>query len=687
MKAFQHSGAGVSGHWNMAHRTVFPFAGILLWALMTLIPARVDAASYPLAGGSLIRGGSTDFTVTVPEGAFVDTLEFRLAVEVGSEGFVDYLDVRLISPSGTSVRLLASSQVDDATGFLDGLSLEDTVFSEASATAIEDGVAPYGGRYKVDGWTSGSGLGQFRGQRAGGTWTLRIADAGAAGGKVFGTGNASSAAWATLGSALLITPLPTEQQPPKVAASSDTGVSDTDAITRDTTPTFTGTAASGAQVALMKGPTSLGTTTASADGSWSITSTALAEGTHAIRAVATRGGSVVETLSQTLIIDLTPPELTQPADAETDEDVPSLPVKFVVSDTLSPAAELLVSGSGDPATLIESVSAGGSGAARNVVVQPASGRSGTAVIRVVVTDLAGNASQKTFNLTVVDVNKAPVLGADSLTRVTGDRVVKVKASTLLANDTDSDGDALTIDSVSAAQPEGATVGISGAFIVYSVPPGTTGGGRFSYTVSDGLGGHRVTGTVTVVEAVGSTTSDSAVPQSVAADGRDTILKWLGVPRRLYRVQYTTSIGAPFSWRDFNPPVELAAARSNVVGLFTHRDVNPPEASRLYRAVPVGWDNVAPIPTGDTVRRPAADREFTIAIAPLLANDSDPDLDSLTLVGVGNAQPFGSTVVIDGVSILYTAPESNEGPGSFEYEVSDGAGGHRVKATVIVEKVD
>jgi len=55
--------------------------------------------------------------------------------------------------------------------------------------------------------------------------------------------------------------------------------------------------------------------------------------------------------------------------------------------------------------------------------------------------------------------------------------------------------------------------------------------------------------------------------------------------------------------------------------------------------------------------------------------------------VGNAQPFGSTVVIDGDSVLYTAPESNEGPGSFEYEVSDGAGGHRVKATVIVEKVD
>ena len=687
MKAFQHSGSGACGRWTMTPGTVSVFGGILLWALMILIQARADAASYPLVGGSLTRGGSTDFTVSVPEGAFVDTLEFRLAAEVGSEGFVDYLDVRLISPSGTSVRLLASSQVDDETGFLDGLRLEDTVFSEASATAIEDGVAPYGGRYKVDGWTSSTGLGQFRGQRAGGIWTLRVVDAGAAGGKVFGTGNASSAAWATLGSALLITPLPSDQQPPKMLAASDTGVSDTDAITRNTTPIFTGTAASGAQVALMKGATSLGTTTAAADGSWSITSTSLTEGTHLIRAVATRGGSVVETLSQTVVIDLTAPELTQPADAETDEDTPSLPVKFVVSDTLSPVAALLVSGSGDPASLVESVTPGGSGAARNVVVQPAAGRSGTAVIRVVVTDQAGNTAQKTFNLTVVDVNKAPVLGADTLTRVTGDRVVKVKASVLLANDTDSDGDALTIDSVSTALPDGATVGISGAFIVYSVPSGTTGGGSFSYTISDGLGGHRVTGTVTVVEAVSSATSDSAVPQSVAADGRDTVLKWLGVPRRLYRVQYTTSTGAPFSWRDFAPPVELAAARSNVVGLFTHRDVNPPEASRFYRAVPVGWDNLAPILVDDTVGRPGNRREFSVSIASVLSNDSDPDLDSLTVVSVGSAQPVGSTVVIDGDSILYTAPPSNEGPGSFEYEVSDGVGGHRVKAKVIVEKVD
>lgn len=646
-----------------------------------------DAVTYPMVGGGLTRGGSTDFTVSVPDGTFVDQLEFRFAGEVGGDGFMDYLDVSLISPSGTAVRLLASSLLDDETGVLEGLSLEDTIFSEDGAVTIEDGAPPYSGRYKVDGWTAGTGLAQFRGQRAGGVWILRVRDVGSSGGTLFGTGNASSAGWSTLGSALLITPLPTEQQPPTLVAASDSGPSSVDAITNDSTPTFTGVAAAGSSVVLMKGSTSLGTAVAAGDGRWTITSAALSEGVHSIRAVATRGASVVETLPQSVVIDLTPPALTPLADTETDEEVPSSPVKFIVSDNLTPEADLLVSGTCDPAELVEKIIAGGTGAARNVVVYPATGRTGTGIVRVVVTDLAGNTAQATFNLIVIDVNRAPVLGADTLTRLEGDRVVKVRATTLLANDTDSDGDVLTIESVSSPLPTGAAVALSGDFVVYSVPTGTSGGGSFVYTVSDGLGGHRVGRMVTVVEGAGSVTSDLASPVSVGIDGRDAVLTWLGIPRRTYRVQYTASTGVPYVWREFSPGVELSAARSGIVGLFTHRDINPPESSRLYRAVPVGWDNVAPVAVPDTVQRLALRRETSIPSASLLANDTDADLDVLQIVSVGEAQPAGSTVAIDGASILYTAPSSNEGPGSFEYEVSDGAGGHRVKTTVTVEKVD
>lgn len=657
---------------------------VLVFSLSTMWAGVV---TYPLAGGALSRGGTTDFTVAVPEGAFIEQVELRFAADVGDDGFVDYLDVSLISPSGTSVRLLASSLLGDEEGLLDGLSLQDTLFSEDGTVAIEDGAAPYGGSFKVDDWTVDSGLSQFRGQRAGGLWIVRIRDIGISGGRLFGTGNSSSAPWSTLGSALLVTTLPVDRQPPGLTPESDTGSSSGDAITRDNAPTFAGISAAGASVVLMEGAEILGATTAGSDGRWSIGSNALSEGSHRIRAVATLGGSVVETLGREVVIDRTPPTVTQPPDAETDEEIPSPPVQFVVADNLTPVADVLVSGGCDPATLAENIVSGGAGAARYVVVHPAKGRTGTGVVRVVVTDLAGNTAQKTFNLTVIDVNKPPVLGADTLTRPAGDRVVKVRASALLANDTDADGDALRIDSVSSPSPSGTAVAISGDFVVYSVPAGTSGGGSFIYTVSDGLGGHLVGRVVNVVEGSGPGVADLASPVSVAFDGRDAVLTWLGIPRRTYRVQYTTSASEPYVWRDFTPGVEVVAARSGVLGLFTHRDSNPPEASRLYRAIPVGWDNVAPLLVTDTLRRSALRREISTLVSDLLSNDSDPDLDALQIVWVGEPRPVGATVVIDGTSIVYTAPESNEGPGSFDYEVSDGLGGHRVRITVTVEKVE
>jgi hypothetical protein len=87
---------------------------------------------------------------------------------------------------------------------------------------------------------------------------------------------------------------------------------------------------------------------------------------------------------------------------------------------------------------------------------------------------------------------------------------------------------------------------------------------------------------------------------------------------------------------------------------------------------------------DTVQRPGDSLDLAIPVAVLLANDRDGDLDPLQVVWVGNASPAGAEVVLDGASAIYSAPVTNEGPGSFEYEVSDGAG-HVVRATVTVLK--
>ncbi len=83
------------------------------------------------------------------------------------------------------------------------------------------------------------------------------------------------------------TSAPAAPSMPDLDASSDTGISDTDNITSDTTPTLTGTAEPNSSVDLFDGATSLGTTTADGSGDWSFTTGALSDGLHNISATAT----------------------------------------------------------------------------------------------------------------------------------------------------------------------------------------------------------------------------------------------------------------------------------------------------------------------------------------------------------------------------------------------------------------
>lgn len=97
--------------------------------------------------------------------------------------------------------------------------------------------------------------------------------------------------------------------------SSDSGSSNTDDLTNDTTPTITGTAVeANATVTLYDtdGTTVLGTTTADGSGIWSITSSALSDGVHRLTAMQTDAAGNQSTASPELIveIDATLPALT-----------------------------------------------------------------------------------------------------------------------------------------------------------------------------------------------------------------------------------------------------------------------------------------------------------------------------------------------------------------------------------------
>jgi outer membrane protein OmpA-like peptidoglycan-associated protein len=126
-----------------------------------------------------------------------------------------------------------------------------------------------------------------------------------------------------------------------------------------------------------------------------------------------------------------------------------------------------------------------------LVYTPASaGASGSDSFTYTLTDGNGGSATATVRLTLIG-NQAPVALNDSYTSFGGQSV----SMAVLANDSDPDGDALTITSVGQASK--GTVQVAGNNLVYTPTSATeTGSDSFSYSVGDGKGG-TATATVTV----------------------------------------------------------------------------------------------------------------------------------------------------------------------------------------------
>jgi VCBS repeat-containing protein len=129
---------------------------------------------------------------------------------------------------------------------------------------------------------------------------------------------------------------------------------------------------------------------------------------------------------------------------------------------------------------------------------------------------AFSSATDTASLTVSAVNDNPVAAADRII-VSSSTLVTLSVSSLLGNDTDIDGLALTITSV------GSAVGISGLTLdaangTISFTSGSTAGataGSFQYTVSDGAGG-TTTATATIdVRAVSTGNGADTIDLSAA----------------------------------------------------------------------------------------------------------------------------------------------------------------------------
>ncbi|MGE0039656.1 MAG: Ig-like domain-containing protein [Vicinamibacterales bacterium] len=321
--------------------------------------------------------------------------------------------------------------------------------------------------------------------------------------------------------------------------------------------------------------------------------------------------------------------------------------------------------------------------AGNVVFTPAPDFHGTASFTYSIQDPSGRPSSATVTVTVTPVNDPPVATPDAGT-TPEDTAVTLAAATLLANDTDVDGDTLTVQSVSNAVNGSVVLGGAGA--AFTPAADFNGTASFDYTVSDGNGGTATT-TVTIdvtpvndppvaADDQASTTEDTAVtiaPAALVANDTDPENDTLTVAAVANGSGGTVALVA-------GQVVFTPAADFNGAASFTYTvDDGNGGTDTATVAVDVTPVNDPPVAVDDAAATPE-DAPLTLAPSALLANDLDVDGDTLTLTGVGGAVN-GTVALVAGQVVFTPAPDFN-GAASFTYTVSDGNGG-TASATVVV----
>ncbi len=204
------------------------------------------------------------------------------------------------------------------------------------------------------------------------------------------------------------------------------------------------------------------------------------------------------------------------ADQACDEDG-SIEVGFEVGDVETDAAELVVTVTSSNPQLVAASGLMLSGTAiRTLIVTPVANAFGAATVTVVVSD-GVSMVETSFELVVAAVNDEPVGGADSVSVLEGGTVASVAsgASSVLANDSDIDGDDLAVSLVTGPEHGALTLNADGTFVYVHDGSETTADG-FVYRVSDGDAGHEVSVSI-VISAVNNMPVASG-DNGVAAEG-------------------------------------------------------------------------------------------------------------------------------------------------------------------------
>ncbi|MDA0301799.1 MAG: cadherin-like domain-containing protein [Chloroflexi bacterium] len=265
-------------------------------------------------------------------------------------------------------------------------------------------------------------------------------------------------------------------------------------------------------------------------------------------------------------------------------------------------------------------------------------------------------------------NQAPVANDDTYAVI--QNIATVLA--VLGNDTDPDGDTLTVQSASV--PANGVASLSGGTLTYTPNASYTGNDSFTYTEGDGQGNYD-TATVNLVVA-------ASVGVPVANDDTATVPMNTATPVNVL-ANDTDPDGHTLTITAVSTPAHGTATIVGGTSVtytptsgYTGSDTFSYTVSDGFGSTDIATVTVTVSGTGNApvVQNDAANVLMnTRTVLRLLANDSDPNGDALTITAVGTPVHGAVAITDDGQSITYAPPNGYLGVDSFAYTVSDGNG--------------
>jgi large repetitive protein len=295
-------------------------------------------------------------------------------------------------------------------------------------------------------------------------------------------------------------------------------------------------------------------------------------------------------------------------------------------------------------------------------------------------DAAGNRTQHIVSASTV--NRPPVAVDDAKTASEGVAYVFDPRT----NDSDPDGNPITITNVSNGQYGAASVGGGGTSVTYTATAGRVGTDLITYSISDGTSSVSAAVTLTIANSPPTPVTDAISVNRGANPGitfdprtndTDPGLDPFTITAKTNGTKGTVTLGAGGTSVTYKPTPPLYGSDS-----FTYTITDDAGGAATGTVnVTINYVNTAPTANTDLAYKVVHQGNFNVTIDPR-TNDVDGEGDPMTITAKTNGTYGTVTILSSGTLVKYQRtsnyPALYDGAfDTFTYTISDGQGGTSV----------